>query len=682
MPPQRRDSDDSGDEYQPQRRHGTRKKATPAKVAKTAKGQTPSTSRGAAANTTPGQDPAVKASPSKIRLAGSSSQRPGRNNKPVTPARNKTARSRKSADARTAATPTPSSDNNVDVSHHVQAAQRHSGAILRGLGGPTRPASTAALPSNSATSLPVYPLNGHALLNFGDGNHATSSHQFGRSLQLPLHGNGQSLRSTDTSNYSSLSPQAMIQLQREAFSRGTILTGSPTPRNHMPLGQAPSQVQDVARPIRSMPVAQRGAHTATPIMPPANLAYDVDPRGDPMDITPRSFASGKGAEPNTNRMVKKDANAPNLVRPDTTGQPRNTINNSQVNTQSLPDAAKAATQLINRGPANVSQAQAGGADQSQVGDTAEVAWEAPAGVHKSPKVEDWPESPWVALEDYITTKGVWDESDRLYMMGIQAGIGYGITTHKKNLVDELRRTGKLWGVDVSFTENQNKIPDPASLIEGIDVFEKLAAMHAATGYITIREAIQDHALELAAAHSQKQDRQPGAAGPVEGHAHAQVAAHIQRYGIQPVTGGPVGSYSVDPAVAHGIVPNAFAPNRSLPDVPGRNIPNQTADLTAMAGSRTLGGLDLSQIDGLAGALTASLQQQQQQQQLPSRVAFNAQAQAQGGRGLTINVPHNGHGHALGNNNRDTNAPEVKTPTLSETENGRAVIKMVPGEEKK
>ncbi|KAH6656816.1 hypothetical protein BKA67DRAFT_170007 [Truncatella angustata] len=286
---------------------------------------------------------------------------------------------------------------------------------------------------------------------------------------------------------------------------------------------------------------------------------------------------------------------------------------------------------------------------------------APEGVNLSLDPSTWPKTPFVALEDYITNHGVSDEMDRLYMMGVQAGIGYGISAYKETLITEFQFTGKLWSQIVSFAEGTQDRNLRAEILRGIEAFDILSAMHAANRFIEIRSEIKAHAEELAQIH--RQGTQPP---PV-----------LQR--------GPVSGFVIDPRLATRTDvrgdPATFFAERSLPTAQGINMPNQRSSLTSMVGSQTYGGLDTSDVDGLAGALANRVQYQQYQRQMygamrgghNASMSPGAQAYYTTNNGMT---PINTAAAAA----HGANHSQVITPTLTELENGRAVIKMMPQSE--
>lgn len=661
MPTQRKDPNASGDEYKP-RKSGTRKKATPAKASKAHKVQTPVASQEMNPDTTTDQAPVALALASNVQsqLAESLLQTlAGIEEVPVTPPRSTTDRPRNISNPRKPTAPTPSSDGTV-----VASTQRS--AQPSRIKGPVK--GQLRLPDTSAQ----YFNNVDITSNLNSRPQAPGIYQFGQNQQLPAPVYNMTFGSTNTSSSSPVAAQMITPLRRGALNRGAITRGSPVVRTLTPRGQTPSQEQNTASLIRKLPVAFKMPSFGGPIMLPTGQTYDMDPAGDPMDYTPTSFNAIDRIQTSTNEKLKKAACTPAALGPGINSRVRFIDTNVEMKSQPQPNAMDVRTPSSGESSSSDIHHQFGGEALPEANGTINAEWDAPEGVNKSTNIDDWPKNPFLALEPYITKQGVWDESDRLYMMGIQAGIGMGIVAHKSILVEELRNSSKLWGMNVTFTPDGHIIPDPAKIVENIDVFEKLAAMQAANDYIMTREVIAEHARELVALDQQKQNIQRGAAGPNEGHAQAVVAAHIQRHGIQPTATGPVGSYTVDPNLSNASVPASFL-NHSLPSGRGLDIYNEAADLRVMAGSQTIGGLNLSRIDGLAGALSNAFLLRQQHQ---SRRAYSASLLARSAQGLIIKVPQNG---CAASNLEDSNASHVHRPTLSETENGRAVIKMIKGE---
>ncbi|CAJ2510733.1 Uu.00g063580.m01.CDS01 [Anthostomella pinea] len=56
-----------------------------------------------------------------------------------------------------------------------------------------------------------------------------------------------------------------------------------------------------------------------------------------------------------------------------------------------------------------------------------------------------PENVYSSLDHYMTTHGVLNEGDRMWVMGVQYGIGLGVETLRKSLLDELQTEGKIFG---------------------------------------------------------------------------------------------------------------------------------------------------------------------------------------------------------------------------------------------
>ncbi|KAI1495293.1 hypothetical protein F5X96DRAFT_675870 [Biscogniauxia mediterranea] len=56
-----------------------------------------------------------------------------------------------------------------------------------------------------------------------------------------------------------------------------------------------------------------------------------------------------------------------------------------------------------------------------------------------------------ALDSHMMSRGVLDESDRMWIMGVQYGIGLGILAYKESLMDELEIEGRLYGCAVQPT---------------------------------------------------------------------------------------------------------------------------------------------------------------------------------------------------------------------------------------
>ncbi|KAI1858631.1 hypothetical protein JX265_010724 [Neoarthrinium moseri] len=277
--------------------------------------------------------------------------------------------------------------------------------------------------------------------------------------------------------------------------------------------------------------------------------------------------------------------------------------------------------------------------------------------------DDWPRNVWSGLGRVIE-EGNWDESDRLYMNGIQAGIGYGITAYKECLVMEFINTGRLWGNNVIFTDGTQDRNLRAEIIRGTTAFEIFGALRGGEDFLNIRAQIQGHAEELAAIHSQDTQPQPGVAG---------------RWDFIPASQQPTGFFP-----AAGQPSTQFTGNAAQPTYPGSHAFNFQSDPRTLSTSQ-----DLSQVPGLSAALS---QPARQQYLPPSGGVTNMEGLFQ-----TPNTDANvlqaptafttSFGPAVDNNDDAATAEQGAAvdnngdaavengPMLGETENGRAVIQM-------
>jgi hypothetical protein len=286
---------------------------------------------------------------------------------------------------------------------------------------------------------------------------------------------------------------------------------------------------------------------------------------------------------------------------------------------------------------------------------------------------------YTALEDYITgadnNGGIVEEWDRLYQMGVQAGLGHGISVFKTMLTTELKYSGRMFGRKLARDYVGQTEQEQADMIHACDFYERSAAKLTADNHIDLQAEIRGHMEQLN--QTQAQDQGPTQSGVVSG-------------------------YSVGPAAME----DANTP--AMPGQPGHHLPDTHANLAVLAGVPTIGGLDLTQMDGFAGMMTnefanailgnhtATSQQNVQNpgaqsgNQSGNMFVFGADNQGQQNvfqfSGATANAgtgeANNDQGQATeqgaaqeasGGNSALTNP----TPVLTETKDGRAVIKLVP-----
>ncbi|KAI0137180.1 hypothetical protein BJ170DRAFT_46790 [Xylariales sp. AK1849] len=274
-----------------------------------------------------------------------------------------------------------------------------------------------------------------------------------------------------------------------------------------------------------------------------------------------------------------------------------------------------------------------------------------------PEIE-FPPTIWASLEQHFKNNEAWDERTRLYMLGIQAGIGYGISNYKECLVTEIMESGRLWGMPVLFQTVNNVTPSRADVchwVRSIDAMDVLAAMQAGNHFLSIRR---------------------------EHHITAQELAKMHR-DVRPP--------EVVVADGHGLGPNPNGLPSRAPINNQASVPSVQADLRMVAGAATIGGLDLGEVDGLAGALTARINQQGRYElpprnETPTLARMGYLSGAAGGvvRGIpslsnNANIPTTNNSQTSNHSAAEASGPSNGTPMLSETTNGRAVLQLGPGE---
>ncbi|KAK6084171.1 hypothetical protein SCUP234_03500 [Seiridium cupressi] len=453
-----------------------------------------------------------------------------------------------------------------------------------------------------------------------------------------------------------------------------------------------SRQEELTRYIRSLPTARLQMNPPWATIPRTNLTYDMNP-GDnyfnsthipipipirtptPTPITAKTTSTKLRARVNTGTMSND-----NTMLPGGEDAMDFTMDNApQANPGSQAGGGRRNTRSQARPPTSnvhppapaTTPSQAGGATKKRknvIVDDDGMVHTFLEGVNYSENFDDWPANAYTSLEEYITNQGVWDEPDRLFMMGVQAGIGMGIHAHKGILTSELESTGKLWAKKVVFPGSDMSDKGHADSIRATTAFEILAGMSAANEYIATRNELEAHAKEIAL---------------------------IRDQAVRQTPTGPGGACGLDPNHARGLAPSPVVMQRSWPTHQGSNIPNETADLTAMAGTPTIGGLDVSRVDGFAGALANSVQQPAPRYVVPASRQPASNVNTGNNSYAVPNVPLHGFAHpdyraqasgygvpvpnTVFTDPRHPPMPRVSAPTLSETQNGRAVIKLFQGE---
>ncbi|KAF7515969.1 hypothetical protein G7054_g14353 [Neopestalotiopsis clavispora] len=114
----------------------------------------------------------------------------------------------------------------------------------------------------------------------------------------------------------------------------------------------------------------------------------------------------------------------------------------------------------------------------------------PIGTCYSDRPEDWARNTYHALEEYMEQGGPHSDTDKMYLAGVQHGIGMGIAAHKHHLMGEYVTTGKMWAVRVAFDRPGTR-QEHFDYINRTDALELHAAMQAANSFIRLQAQIRE-----------------------------------------------------------------------------------------------------------------------------------------------------------------------------------------------
>lgn len=124
----------------------------------------------------------------------------------------------------------------------------------------------------------------------------------------------------------------------------------------------------------------------------------------------------------------------------------------------------------------------------------------PAGGGNEDPTAGWPKNCFNSMEAYLNHR-TWDEAERLYLQGVEAGIGYGIVALRNQLADGYNSAGLVMGVKATFPDvvAGETLPVPELWRTCSEGFELSAAETAARNFMKARAGVKGTFLQFAAA---------------------------------------------------------------------------------------------------------------------------------------------------------------------------------------
>ncbi|KAI0010638.1 hypothetical protein F4779DRAFT_289144 [Xylariaceae sp. FL0662B] len=316
---------------------------------------------------------------------------------------------------------------------------------------------------------------------------------------------------------------------------------------------------------------------------------------------------------------------------------------------------------------------------------------APPGTWSAPRDENRfvPKNIFQGLENHMATKGVHDKTDRLWIMGVQYGIGLGIQQYKTSLMNELAASGRLFGRPVLFDSFGENGPIMRRRIEkkAAEHFDLMQASLAGDEFAKYAEIVARTIADADLEDALPAGGMIGTAGMFPDTETAGVGAHTE---------------ALDAALAdeaHG------AGGGSMPGP--NHVSNTLQNGSFTAGGDFIGGIDMSRLDGTAGMVANALNAKFNPGGMPSPSSNPSPTNAQQDTG-DCDGPTNGnmsgkhanmttqsrngnvrmegtegYGARDGGNagaaagHRTTSNNKRGVPVLKETENGKAYITMAP-----